>query len=94
MNQHAKGPWHINAIDSKRNRVVGDENSAGWDKLQVNSANATIAWVYRKADARLIAASPSLYAAARLLEPVPGETMDAVMGALRAAVEKADGVTP
>lgn len=150
--RHTPGPWHVNGIESKRNRITGDETSTGWDKLQINSANRTVATVYRSYDARVIAAAPTmlsaleaivariqgeydhpalrrfgplhgtilndiydiacdatltekdasavgksnaapdLYAAAkRLLEPVPGDTMDAAMTALRAAVDRADG---
>lgn len=61
------GPWHINAIDSKRNRIVGDETAPRdkWDKLKVNNYNATIATVYHIPDARLIAAAPDLLAALR-----------------------------
>lgn len=64
---HTPGPWHVNAIDSKAGRIVGDETSKGWDKLQINNANATIATVYRSKDARLIAAAPDLLAALRLI---------------------------
>lgn len=60
MNKHTPGSWHVNAIDSKRKRVTGDETSEGWDKLQINAANCTVATVYRAKDARLIAAAPAL----------------------------------
>lgn len=58
--KHTPGPWHVNAIDSRRTRVVGDETApiGTWDKLQVNNRNCTIATVYRPADARLIASAP------------------------------------
>lgn len=57
---YTKGPWHVNAIDSKRKRLVGDETSTGWDKLQINSAHNTIATVYHRDDARLIADAPEM----------------------------------
>ena len=56
--EHTPGPWHVNAI--KAGRIVGDETSADFDKLQINNANATVATVYRAKDARLIAAAPEL----------------------------------
>lgn len=61
--KHTPGPWHVNAIDSMHGRITGDETSEGWDKLQINGANRTIASVYRSKDARLIAAAPALLAA-------------------------------
>lgn len=57
---HTPGEWKIKAINSRTNRVVGDETSSGWDKLHINGGNRTIAVVYREADARLIAAAPEL----------------------------------
>ena len=57
----APGPWHVNAIAG--NRVIGDETVPKFDKLQINSANATVATVYRRHDARLMAESPNLLAA-------------------------------
>lgn len=60
MSQHTAEPWHVNAIDSKRKRIVGDETSTGWDKLQINSAHHTIATVYHGPDARLIASAPEM----------------------------------
>ena len=55
---HTPGPWHVNAI--KDGRVIGDETAMGFDKLQINNSNATVATVYRAKDARLIAASPAM----------------------------------
>jgi hypothetical protein len=52
------GPWKVNAI--KGNRIIGDETAEGWDKLQINNHNATVATVYRSKDARLIACAPEL----------------------------------
>jgi hypothetical protein len=68
MSAHTPGPWHVNAVDSKRGRITGDETSTGWDKLQINGSNNTVATVYRPKDARLIAAAPMMLA---LLEHVP-----------------------
>ena len=48
-------PWRVNAIDSKRGRITGDETSTGWDKLDVHGANANVARIYRPNDARFIA---------------------------------------
>ena len=63
-------PWHVNAVDSKRGRVTGDETSAGWDKLFLNGNNNTIASVYLPADARFAThacnAYPELVAALRV----------------------------
>lgn len=91
--KHTPGPWHVNAIDSKRGRVTGDETSTGWGRLQVNSGNRTIATVYRANDARLIAAAPDMLEALRecviALEMLgeEGETLD--LGRLTLA--KAEG---
>jgi hypothetical protein len=54
--KHTEVPWHVNAIDSKRGRIVGDETAPPdtWDKLQINGGNCTIATVYRPKDARMI----------------------------------------
>ena len=60
MSAHTPGPWHVNGIDSKRGCITGDETSTGWDKLQVNGTNQTVATVYRPKDARLIAAAPRM----------------------------------
>jgi hypothetical protein len=54
------GTWHVNGIDSRRRRITGDETSTGWDKLQINANNRTVATVYRAEDARLIATAPRL----------------------------------
>ena len=67
------GPWHVNAI--KDGRVVGDASTTVYDKIQINSSNATVATVYRACDARLIAAAPEM--AALLREAA--ENFDAVV---------------
>lgn len=56
--QRTPGPWHVNAM--KNGRIIGDETTRGYDKLQISSANATVATVYRGRDARLIALAPDL----------------------------------
>ena len=58
--EHTAGPWHVNAI--RANRIVGDETEAEFDKLQIHGANCTIATVYHRQDARLIASAPELLA--------------------------------
>jgi hypothetical protein len=96
--RHTPGPWHVNAIDSKRNRITGDETSTGWDRLHVNGGNATIARVYKPVDARLIASAPELLAACKsVLDSVPfasyrgdGE-LEECEERLRAAILKAEG---
>jgi hypothetical protein len=62
--KHTPGPWHVNAVDSRRGRIVGGETTTeSYDKLTINSHNATIATVYRPTDARLVAAAPTMLAA-------------------------------
>ena len=58
--KHTPGPWHVNAI--RANRIVGDETEVEFDKLQIHGANCTIATVYHRQDARLIASAPDLLA--------------------------------
>ena len=91
---HTKGPWHINAIDKKKGQIVGDETTAEhWDVLQINNYNATIAQVYRRRDARLIALAPDLLA--HLKECVKYLEMTEVTGGwildAKAAIEQAEG---
>lgn len=60
-----KGPWHVNAI--YKGRIVGDETHKGpIDRIQINARHSGVATVYHPSDARLIAAAPDLYAAAKL----------------------------
>ena len=68
MSAHTPGPWHVNAVDTKRRRITGDETSTGWDKLQINGTNNTVATVYRPNDARLIAAAPRMLELLKLWE--------------------------
>lgn len=103
--QHTPGPWHVNAIDSKRGRIVGDETTTEpYDKLQIHAANRTIATIYRPTDARLIAAAPELLAALQEIKlcccarpdqfaPVAGCDCWACLTAtnIRAAIRKATG---
>ena len=77
---HTPGEWKIKAINSRTNRVVGDETSSGWDKLHITGGNRTIAVVYRQADARLIAAAPELL-----------RQRDALLAALRGIMPEAVG---
>ena len=59
---HAKEPWSVNAIDSKRGRITGDETSAGWDRLHINAQNCTVARCDKPADARRIVACVNAFA--------------------------------
>jgi hypothetical protein len=95
--RHTPGPWHVNAIDSKRGRITGDETSTGWDRMHVNGGNATIARVYKPVDARLIAHAPDLLAACKASvcaltqnATFPAD-IDAALIWLRAAILKAEG---
>ena len=80
-------PWHVNAIDSKRGRITGDETSQGWDKLDVHGANANVARVYRTADVRFIAHAANAYP--QLVEEVRG-LRDYCRAAVRRVRGKAD----
>lgn len=89
MSQHTAGPWVATG-----NYVKTDDGVNGDAMTKQEAIKRASQTLGRRisANARLIAASPSLYAAAkRLLEPVPGETLDEVMTALREAVEQAEG---
>ena len=64
--QATPGPWHTNAIHKRR--IVGDASYIGQvDSLQVGNRNATVATVYRPADAALIAAAPEMLDTLRTL---------------------------
>lgn len=64
-------PWHANAI--KAGRIIGDETvNDTFDKITINSHNATVATVYRRADARLIKAAPELLEACEPDADPPG----------------------
>lgn len=66
MNDSKHTPtYHVNAIDSRRGRITGDETSMGWDKLQINCGNVTVATVYRPSDARKICAAVNSFDAMR-----------------------------
>lgn len=90
---HTRGKWHhgyVGGGSSFRFRVYAHEREIAmlWHHPGQPEQDAHS---QELADARLIAASPSLYAAAkRLLDPVPGETLDEVMAALREAVEQVE----
>ena len=58
MEKHSHGPWCVNVI--LKDRIIGDETSPRFDKLQINNSNCTIATVYRADDARLIATAPEM----------------------------------
>ena len=48
------GPWHV--VAQKGGSIVGDETTPGdFDRLLIAAPNGTVAQVYRRADARLIA---------------------------------------
>ena len=92
----AHRPWCINAI--KAGRIVGDETAQAYDKLQINSGNHTIATVYHRTDARLIAAAPELLEALRdvlhLAHPDKAKSTEdfaARLTTARAAIAKAEG---
>lgn len=101
MSQHTPGPWVVKetrdgmTIRKNRRRLEVVAPCSGGGEMVIVGKNTGLDCL-RTANARLIAASPSLYAAAkRLLDPVPGETLDVVMTALREAVEQVEGqVTP
>lgn len=62
--EHTPVTWHVNAIDTNRGRIVGDETATEhFDKLQIHGANRTVATVYHRADARLIADAVNSHAA-------------------------------
>ena len=79
------GPWHVNAI--LNDRIVGDETAERFDKLMINSHNATIATVYRSIDARLIAEAPKLLAALEEISRVVRKFDGLVGDTLRESVE-------
>jgi hypothetical protein len=60
MQPATKGPWNVNAV--KNGRVIGDETAETFDKLQITARNCTVATVYRRADARLVANAPAMLA--------------------------------
>jgi hypothetical protein len=65
-------PWHANAI--KAGRIIGDETvNDTFDKITINSHNATVATVYRRADARLIKAAPELLEALKAIKASLGQ---------------------
>ncbi len=66
MSPHSAGPWYANAI--AKGRIIGDADTPGAEKIQINAGNCTVATVYRPKDARLIAASPALLSALVALE--------------------------
>lgn len=88
MSQHTPGPWVATG-----NYVKTDDGViCTMARIGAIQFAAEIGSLEDSANARLIAASPGLYAAAkRLLNPVPGETLDMVMTALRDAVEQVEG---
>lgn len=49
--KHTKTPWHVNAITA--GRIVGNATVKA-EKYQINSANNTIATVYRSSDAEFL----------------------------------------
>ena len=93
---HTPGRWHVNAI--KSGRIVGDETADDFDKLQINCTNMTIATVYRRRDARLIASAPELMEALQELLAMNACNYDrgtadytAGIANARAAIDKATG---
>lgn len=89
MNKHTPGPWKA---FQARQRIGDDPVWSVWTGDEGYGIAIIDGCGDNEANARIIAASPSLYATAkRLLYPVPGETLDVVMAALREAVEQAEG---
>ena len=90
-NKFTPGPWHVNAIHN--GKIVGDETFiCPIDKLQINSANNTVATAYRRADVRLIAAAPELLAALRHAYDLLQHGLDAGqddLAGIHAAIAKA-----
>jgi hypothetical protein len=66
MSNHTSGPWHVNAV--LNGKIVGDETAKEFASLQVCGSNCTVATVYHRSDARLIAAAPDLLAALQRIE--------------------------
>lgn len=108
---YTPGPWFANAV--KNGRITGDCSDATqdavveYDKIQINNHNATVATVYRRNDARLIAAAPELYEACKLavfnekkaddlrnsgmVDNVDIKALRSIASAARAAIAKAEG---
>lgn len=97
MSQFTPGPWVVRetrdgmTIRKYRKRLEVVAPCPGGGEMVIVGKQTGLDCL-RSANARLISAAPSLYAAAkRLLNPVPGETLDEVITALKEAVEQAEG---
>ena len=82
MKPETARPWSVVMV--RGGRIIGDETADGIGSIQIHGPNGTVASVYRKRDARLIANAVNGY-----------DALKAVEAAARGAVTLASqGLTP
>ncbi len=93
MSEHTPGPWFVDKgpiyDSSSQSYVWGVTNDLTED--EETGAVTELIWVFKEADARLIAAAPDMFRILKeLLMPCPPEYAEATKQRIKALIEKVE----